>query len=262
MLLPHEVRFERRGLVAAWSWGGAALDDAISVLAAPRETLKRSSKNWTYRAGAWAVKETCFRYGAGLFKHTFRRGHYRRAWEAACYLTAKGIPTPEPLAYLEFGACGLIWRNALIVRHLEGFQRTDHYVERLVARGAHDAEIASFFDSLAAAIGALADAGAYHSDLTGKNVLTKDGASFQFIDLDAVYLNVPYTREKRMRNHVQLYDTFLEWLPDEMLASFIARLAPPDADADAWIQEVRELRRVRRERAEALWRKYGRPENV
>ena len=41
---------------------------------------------------------------------------------------------------------------------------------------------------------------------------------------------------------------------------FIATLAPPGDDFDAWMREVRDIRRHRRERAEALWRKHGRPE--
>lgn len=242
--------------------GDASLEYVMGVLNAPRNTLKRSSKSWTCRVGEWVVKESSFQRGAAVLKHTVRRNHYRRAWEAACFLADRGIPTPEPLAYVEFGACGLIWKNALVVRFLEGFERTDHCIQRRVAEGVSDVDITAFFDGLAAAIEGLSANGVYHSDLTGKNILTRDGTSFHFIDLDGVYLSVPYTREKRIRNHVQLYDTFLEWLPDETLSRFITKLIPADADVAAWMQEVREIRRIRRERAEALWRKYGRPENV
>jgi len=264
-----DIRRERHGFVTAYFRSELALDKIVCALHPHslsngdklcRETLKRSPKSWTYRVGDWVVKEGRPQHGLGVLKHTLQRGRYRRAWDAACFLFAEGVPTPEPIAYLEYGVLGLIWKNALVVRYLEGFRRSDHYAAGLAEKGASESEIGDFFRCLADAIKSLCAAGVYHSDLTGKNILTKDGRSFQFIDLDAVHLGKEYTLARRMRNHVQLYDTFLEWFPDEVLRDLIAMLALPESDFDAWMRGVREARQRRRARAEAIWRKEGRPE--
>jgi hypothetical protein len=245
-----------------WIRGGLVnYDEVAEIVRAPRETLKQSAKSWTYRSGDWVVKESSWRRGAALFKLTFQPERRAMAWKAASFFSSNGIPTPEPLAYVEWGVLGIVWKNAFIARHLDGFFRSDHYLASMVGRGAEKDELRLYFEKLAEAVAALAPLRIYHSDLTGKNILTRDGRSFQFIDLEAVSLNVDYNMERRLRNHMQLYDSLLEWAPDEALTDLIRPLTPAEYGFDEWMNLVREARRIRRERAEELWRKYGRKDD-
>ena len=240
LLCDQDIRRERHGMVRAHLRGGVTFDTLRDELRQPRETLKRSAKSWTYRLGDWVVKESRFQKGLGVLKRTFQRRRYRRAWQAASFLAARGVLTPEPIAYLEYGALGVIWKNAMIVRYLDGFDRVEDYAARLIKQEANEEAVVGFLACLGEAVRALVATGAYHSDLAGKNILTKDGRSFYFVDLDAVRLGMRYTVERRMRNHVQLYDSFWGVVPEGPLIDFIAGMAPSGHDVGDWMRGVQE----------------------
>jgi RIO-like serine/threonine protein kinase len=254
----NDTRIERRDPFRALLRGDVALDAVLQALRAPRETLKLSRKTWTYRVGGWVVKESRLQAGLGALKHTLLRNRYRRSWLAANHLFSRGVLVPAPIAYVEEARFGIVLRNALVCEYLNGFRNVEQHARDLAQRNAAPETVRAFFDGLADAVNHLCSTGAYHSDLSGKNIFTKDGASFYFIDLDGVVVNGPHTDERRKRNHVQLYDSFCDWFDEEILAAFIRRMLPAGHPTTDWVSKVREAQRARRARIEAVRRKQGR----
>ncbi len=105
-----------------------------------------------------------------------------------------------------------------------------------------------FLNELARSVNRLEQSGAYHADLSGKNIFTKDGKVFYFIDLDDVLLGAPSSAESRLKNHIQLYDSFCDFVPESILRAFIAGMAAPATDFDAWFRRVQEGQKIRRAR--------------
>jgi tRNA A-37 threonylcarbamoyl transferase component Bud32 len=209
--------------------------------------LKKSDKFRTRRVGDWVVKETTARGLIPTLKLTLLRKRYRRAWEAARFLQSQGIHVPAPIAYAEGGAFGIVTGNAVISEFLDGHRNVEDHARALEAESPHDrAQAESFLSAVADAVNALTAAGAYHSDLSGKNIFTADGQTCRFIDLEAVRLNRRYTRVERLTNHVQLCDSFCDLWDDELLGPFIEKMTPRDWDGKAWFAKVRQVQRRRR----------------
>lgn len=223
--------------------------EILRAVALEGEVLKQSHKCQVRRISSWVIKET--NVGAvSALRHTFQGIPPRRAWLAAHHLRRNGIPVPEPIAYIERGLFGLVTSAAMVSAFLEGHRNVEKFLTALTQRGAGVTTISTFLDDLACAVNALCASGAYHQDLSGKNIYTADGATFFFIDLDAVELGKEYTDERRMKNHVQLYDSFCDSLNDGILVPFIEKMLLPRHDARVWMPLVRKAQKLRRMRAE------------
>ncbi len=235
----------RRGLHVYHLHPDLSVDQARKILAQPGDTIKRSRKSVVRRVGPWLIKESR-RNLTGLLKHTFRRSRYRGAWEASLHLSRQGIDVPEPIAFIETRFSGVILGNTFITRYLEWHRNVEQFLLALVQRGGGKDTIALFLERLADAVNRLRAAGAYHADLSGKNIFTRDGVRFYFIDLDGVVLNAEYTEERCMKNMVQLYDSFCDLLNDAMLVPFIGRMLGPDHDLRLWMPRIRKAQQERR----------------
>ena len=253
----NTIRIERRRGNTVQLRGQLTLEAVLEALDAPGETLKMSRKTWTRRVGDWVIKESRHEAGLGPIKHTLLRQRYHQGWIAANHLAQRGVRVPEPLAFVEKGKWGIIAGNALICEYLDGYHNVEKHAAELVATGSGEEVIGRFFSRLADAINGLCAAGACHSDLSGKNIFTKDGETFYFIDLDGVVLKHPYTDDLRRKNHVELYDSFCDAFDGRVLAAFIAQLLPPDHDARLWLPHVIEGQRRRRARQLAIWKRQG-----
>jgi len=247
----------RRGALTVEHRGDVAVEAVIEALRAPGETLKMSPKNATKRVGPWVVKRSRLQGGLGPLKHTLRRHRYRAGWRAATVLDRRRVPVPRPVAYVEIGHVGFIAGNALISEHLDGCCNVERHAAELVGRGASEAAIRAFLGGLADVVNELTAAHAYHTDLSGKNIFTRDGAAFYFIDLDGVVLDEPYTKSCRMRNHVQLYDSFCDLFDDGLMGPFLERMLPGGRPLGEWLDDVRAAQLARRARVEARWRREG-----
>jgi len=252
-----DVRTERRGALAVHLRRDVPLDAVLEALAAPGEMLKVSPKTVTKRVGPWVVKQSRLQGGLGPLKHTLRRNRYRAAWRAANRLGGRGVGVARPVAYVEQGRLGIIVGNAVVSEFLAGFRNVEQHAAELAANRASQETISAFLDGLAGAVNELTAADAFHTDLSGKNIFTRHGASFCFIDLDGVVLDQPYTEQRRMKNHVQLYDSFCDLLGDDLLGPFLAHMLPAGRPIAGWLAAVRAAQRVRRARTVAKWKKQG-----
>jgi len=242
-----------RGLHLALAPGvdEAAILEALSM---PGEELKTSHKAAVRRVGPMVIKEC-----TGTAQHAFRRSKFRRGWEVAWRMVERGLPVPDPLAYAEWGRLGVVRRSATVYRYLEGERNVEDFMRALVMRGAGPDTVSYFLKGLAEAVNDLTDAGIYHADLSGKNIFTKDGARFTAIDLDAALLDVPYDDKLRLKNHIQLYDSFCDLLNDSFLVPFIELMLTPAQDSRVWMPQVRRGQEARRRRVEERWARDGKP---
>lgn len=257
-LIDETISRIRSGWSTVYCSPGVSVNQVVEVLAAPAETLKASAKATVRRSGEVVIKESLFAGGAGPVKHTFKRARYRQGWIAAHHLHRHGISVPEPLAFVERGGLGIVTGNILLSRYLAGQKNVEVFLQMLIQRKAGPDTIQTYLGGLALAINAFTDAGARHGDLSGKNIFTADGRHFSFIDLDDVTIGEDYDDGLRMKNHVQLYDSFCDFLSDSVLVPFITRLITPAQDIRVWMPRVREAQQQRRELVEERWAREGR----
>jgi len=218
LLCQEDLRRERHGALAIYLMPGIELAEVLDALDRSGELLKESRKGNVRRVGDWVVKESAPSL-LGTIKRTIRRARYRQAWLSALHLRAKGVRVPEPIAFVETRRLGVISGHALITRYLQGHRDVERFAVGLVRRGAGRDTLVLFLDALAEAIRGVEAAGVWHADLSGKNILTADGAHFTFIDLDAAQPDTAYSEERRLKNHVQLYDSFCDFINDQLMVT-------------------------------------------
>ena len=257
LLCAEDVYVARHGLRKCYVHKGHAKEQVLQALLQPGEVLKQSKKSRVRRVGAYAIKASRGRFGIGLLKHTFQRGRCRRAWIAAHHLRRHGVGVPEPVAYIEKGLLGVVAGSVLVTQYLKGCRNVEQFLVALVQRGAGKDTVALFLAALAEAVNRLCASGACHADLSGKNIFTRDGRHFYFIDLDSVQLDVDYDDARRLKNHVELYDSFCDLLNDAMLVPFIERMLTPRHDTRIWMPQVRKGQRQRRSKLEVRRDRQG-----
>lgn len=256
--LDDSISSLRKGWSTVYYAQGVSPDAVLEALQAPGEVLKTSEKFVVRRVGNWVLKESTLARGSGPLKHTFRRKRYRQGWIAAHHLHRHGVSVPPPVAYIERGRLGIVTGNVLITGYLNGQQNVEAFLQVLIQRKAGADTIHLFLAALAQAITQFTACGAYHGDLSGKNIFTADGRRFSFIDLDDVVLGNTYDDGLRLKNHVQLYDSFCDFLSDSVLVPFISKLISTDQDIRVWMPKVREAQAMRRELVEERWANEGR----
>ncbi len=252
-----ETMTERVGGLRVTRRRDVPLEKVLEVLDKPGDVLKASHKSETLRVGDWVVKRSRNAGGVAVLKHTLQQARYRRGWEAALHLEQCGVPVSRAHALVERRWMGFILGNVLCSDYLGGCVNVEAFADGLIRDGAGDRDVAGYLERIAEAVNQLCSSGAYHNDLAGKNILTRDGERFYFIDLDGIVLNRPYTEALQLKNHVQLYDSFIDRWEDARLVPFIRRMLPDPSDLDAWMARVRAGQAIRRARTEAIWRKQG-----
>ncbi|HOQ90555.1 MAG TPA: lipopolysaccharide kinase InaA family protein [Candidatus Hydrogenedentes bacterium] len=241
-----------------WVRSDVRPDQLDLLLRHPGQPLKESPRGTVTRVGTWVVKRQSAGSLAAGIKLVMRPERNRQAWMAAHYLRHRGVRVPEPLAYVEFrNTLGITTGTAYISQFLDGFLDIEDFLFELIRRGAGEATLREFLDGIARACLALEQAPAWHSDLAGKNIFTRDGRLFYFIDLEAVRIGSPPTEEERLKNHVQLYDSLCDAMGDALLVPFIEKMLPQGTDIRIWMPQVRKLQQKRRAEVEARWEREG-----
>lgn len=256
LLCQDDLRRERHGALAVYLMPGVELSEVLDALDRSGELLKESRRGRVRRVGDWVIKESAHSAWATL-KRTVRRARYRQVWKSTLLLRSKGVLVPEPVAFIEHRRLGIITGHTMISGFLEGHRDVERFAVGLVRRGAGRDTLALFLERLADAVRGVEAAGIWHADLSGKNILTADGANFVFIDLDAAQPDAAYTEERRLKNHVQLYDSFCDFINDRLLVPFIQRLLPSEIDHRVWLPHVRFTQEKRRHKLELRYARRG-----
>lgn len=230
----------------AWIKSDITVESVAKALTGQGQLLKESPKSLTARVGDWVVKRARIQAGLGPIKRSILRNRYRRPWNAATYLLDHNVLIPTPIAWLETTFCWLILDQILVCQFLDGFQNVEVYAKELVKEKATSSDLGAFFTNLATAVNNLNATGAYHADLSGKNIFTKDGKSFYFIDFDDISLGAEHSIKKQLKNHVQLYDSFCDFVPSTNLDDFILKMTASGCETARWLEKVRQKQQIRR----------------
>jgi len=258
ILLGYRGGFVHESVNGDWLWRRREVtaDNIVSALNEPGETLKESRKAVTRRVGEWVIKESPRGFWNAI-KYYLQRRKFRRLLEVAQFLQRNGVEVPPPVAYYErqheFYAAGF----AYITEYLHDYVTVEEYARRLVRENASHDAISGYLARMAEAINRLDQLNARHADLSGKNILTRDGNQFVFVDLDAVSLYTPYDQDRRMTALVQLQDSFCDYWGDDLLEPFITALMPRPGSPPGEYAEVKNRQTDRRARIEATWAKEG-----
>ncbi|MFO7976341.1 MAG: lipopolysaccharide kinase InaA family protein [Candidatus Hydrogenedentota bacterium] len=228
----------------------------LEIISNEGDILKVSPKYITRRVNGYVVKASSGSALHGLLNGMMRRNRYRRGWMAGLYLEQEGVKVPRAHALVEMRRYGFTEASYLIMDYLDGAYNVERFAADMVQEAASD-QLPNFFRALAQSINALREAGVYHRDLSGKNILTREGKEFFFIDLESIFPVKRYTRRMHFKNHVQLYDSFCDFVGDDMLEVFLSELLPENEDYARWSKIVRHGQAARRARQIATWRKQG-----
>lgn len=247
----------RKGLQVIYMHPDITPGQVLELANTKGEELKPPQKSRVERVGEWVVKSSATSQPLRLIKHTLMRKRYRQSWIAAHHLMQHGVNVPRPVAFVETELAGIIAGHKMITEYLGNHRNVEDYMRSIIELGGGSDTIRLFLERLADAINCLVNSGAYHADLSGKNIFTLDGNEFTFLDLDAVELDKEYTDELRMKNHIQLYDSFRDMLSDALLTPFIAQLLTDKQDLRVWMPKVRKGQQERRLKQEKIWAKQG-----
>lgn len=123
-----------------------------------------------------------------LVKSLWGRSRLRRQWEVSLVARERGIPTPEPLAYLEKRRSLLLSKSLLVTQYQPSFATLTEYLRGKLKEGETFQQGSAFLESLAKAVRKMHEQGMVHSDLKGSNILVKEEEgtwNFQVTDLKA-----------------------------------------------------------------------------
>ena len=228
----------------------------LETIAAEGEILKISPRSETRRVNGLGVKGSAGGARKGLLERSIRRNRFRRGWAAGLYLEQQGVSVPRVEGFVETGRWGMISGSYLIMEYLEGTCNVERFMAEMIQDGASENRIRAFLRELAQALNGLQEAG--HSiRIVGKNIRRARGRYSYFIDLESILPVEQYTRKMHYKNHVQLYDSFCDFLGDDMLEPFLAQMLPQDQDYATWSRVVRRGQAARRSRQISIWRKQG-----
>lgn len=245
------------GPYTIWLREGVNVDPVVASIQTPGNILKESPKATTWQSGQWVVKQSSARPRMAL-KQIVAGKARQSAFDAALFLEKHNIAAPHAIAYVERRIFGLAFQSWVITEFLDGCVDVEAYLDRMIEDKARNDDIKQYLAGIANAVNALVKARAQHRDLAGKNILTRDGETFYFIDLDAVSIGRGYPHEDRLKNHVQLYDSFCDRINDTYLEPFIAKMGTTTENIAMYMGAVKKAQKVRRARTEAIWRKNGR----
>lgn len=237
MKLDGSIRVERRGFATLYLSEGVHADDVLKALDTSGDILKDGDKRIVRKVGDWVIKTTRMNGGIGPLKMTVDRNRYRNGWIASREMERLGLKVPRTIAYVEYRLFGIIWGNAFIYEYLNGCLPGLVYSIDLKEKGDRPATNA-YFTHLADAVLSLANANVFHRDLKLNNVLTADGKTFYFIDLDEAQIGQPFKPEHRLRNHIQMANGLSRIWNKQEVTTFLHRTIPENEDNESWIARV------------------------
>lgn len=173
------------------------------------------------------VAKEFFPHGINRLKSLLRRSRAERAWRGALALCQRGIPTPQPVAYLEkrrmwvrwFGRCA---RIAASVEHALFLAEEIKPAEeiRTLFRNLDAPNLRPLLTRLASHLFLCHERGILHRDLSDGNILVEwtddGGVKFYLLDTTRLRLCQRLGRFRRIKNFIRL------GIPAELQSFFLA----------------------------------------
>ncbi len=230
----HFQQRRREGELAGWS------SDSGQSLAALRDQILRVEKHpdtiWIKRrlptrlflaemfGRPVVIKRHDLRTDWERLRYWFRASRARRSCAASQTLRDLGLPTPEPLAYLEVSrTCSYIVTEYLPrVLSIRAWIRSRH-------RTWNDTDWARLRRELLAFYVTPYERGFYHDDTKALNILVdlqrEPGQRFWWIDVEGVIPGARLTRYRVLRNLAQLNGSLRAWVPEAERLAFLHGVA-------------------------------------
>lgn len=244
----------RRPLRGCWAPDPSLTPDRLlrhieEAEARPVQTIKVNRHARVLRADLLGRDVLLKRYDPASWltrlKYLYRPSRARRAWAAARSLQALGIPTPEPLGYLDIRHNGFPVRNYIITQFMGDAVPVREWLKSWYMR-VDEPVRASFRSALLDSLIHLYRNGVYHADTKVANLLVEhpedeQRRTFYWIDLECVRFGVRYTRRMIVRNLAQLNASARFKIPEEDRLEFLrgaAAMFPwlTDPAIERWIR--------------------------
>lgn len=170
------------------------------------------------------IKRHDLRTGWERLRYRFRASRARRSCAASLTVRDLGLPTPEPLAYLEVSrSCSYIVTEWLPqVQSVRSWVRAHHRIWKAEAWTSFRKELLAFYLTPY-------ERGFYHDDTKALNILLDPqgapGARFWWIDVEGVLPGARLTRYRVLRNLVQLNGSLRRWVPEAERLAFLRGVA-------------------------------------
>lgn len=162
-------------------------------------------------------------------RYGLRRSRARRCWAAAEALRTAGLPTPEPLAFIECRRHGRPCVAYYICRYMAEAVPARRWIKAWYHQRP-DAFRADFRRQILSCLDDLYSRRIYHADTKAGNLLLMhpdqpERRQFWWIDLDSVRFGVTPTRRRIVRNLVQLNGSIGSKVSEEDRMDFLHELA-------------------------------------
>jgi tRNA A-37 threonylcarbamoyl transferase component Bud32 len=193
------------------------------------------------------LKEYRLQTPVDTLKYALRHSRARRYWAAARTMEELGIPTPEPLGYLEYIRHGIPVCSYVFTRFIADSVPSRKWIEPRFADQPPERRKA-LREELLEALLTLYRHGIYHRDTKLSNLMLRepdadqlDGTRFMWIDLECVQCGVAPTRHQVTRNLVQLNGSLGTHIRDDDRCAFLEDLSRvfPWATSKATKQKIR-----------------------
>ena len=211
------------------------------------EAIKISKKAISRKFENIFLKITNFPFLEGAFRHIFLRERYRNAWNISIIASNLDIAIPTPIFYLEILFYKIPWQSFFAIEYIHNSVNIEKFAQQLVEKKLTE-PLKKLFSELSATISNLWANNLYHRDLSGKNILTVDGSKIYLVDLDSVKILKNFSLQHKLKNLVQIYDSFCDYVEDELLKNCIFSLLPEYNfnTKEEIYQKVKKLQIIRR----------------
>ncbi|HOJ32134.1 MAG TPA: lipopolysaccharide kinase InaA family protein [Candidatus Hydrogenedentes bacterium] len=246
--LPPRFLWEQTEDFAVLRRTDISVKDILAAIKEQGHVLKISPKWQVTRYKDWVLKTS---NEAGVFTMV-RRSMSRKNAVDIChvsqYMRKRNLPCPEIYAVVEWRLLGMVRRECVISQYLPNSVSVEQYIRDIIKTPAPENGLTQFFQELGNVLRQLLASDVYHSDLSGKNILTADGKNFFFIDLEAVNVRARYTKRKVLKNAVQVYDSFCDMVSDEVLEPFLYSFLPPEWRTRKMLSLIKDKQMKRRQK--------------
>jgi tRNA A-37 threonylcarbamoyl transferase component Bud32 len=192
----------------------------------------------------------------------------RRAWIAGNGFAVRGIPTPQPIALVERKFFGFTRDDILLTEYIDDSLSVNDYISKhfsneynptespLLKEGMGVKKKRLFIEELARLVRSFHDTGIYHSDLSGRNIIVREGQpghwEMYIIDLDAVSLWKKLTLRRRLKDLARINNVCPDCITNtdrmRFFKAYFRGRSPRDHEYIERIFKLTEVIRCRRSR--------------
>jgi len=148
---------------------------------------------------------------ADVIKNIFRPSHGRKTWLASNILKTRGIPTPEPILFMERRKAFFVLESYVVTEPLFEVKPLNLFMDSNFKQLAKKDKI-QFIKKVAKQVKQLHDCGIMHCDLKATNILVDAGdkVKIYFTDLDAIKVSGSILPAERAKDLARLNCSFLD----------------------------------------------------